>query len=214
MKGYNFKIVFTLLLVLSAGTAFTEENCREIQLAPSEKKLIDTFFSNFSEVFLKPFDKEGITDSEMIQFGVMHNYRNNGKRFIKGEKGYQVKIKASFVDESVEKFFGRKIGKHQPVDNIDYKDGWYFITEASGEIFSFSQLAGLCDNGKGLYTATVNIYTAGSGWTGDVHGTAKEWGMASSDDVPELSEVMTATLHKLTEKGRSRYILVDYVKAE
>jgi len=65
-----------------------------------------------------------------------------------------------------------------------------------------------------MYTAIVNVYSAGSGWTGDVHGTEKEWGKASPDDVPQISQVMKATLKKVTEKGKSRYILIDYLKVK
>ena len=65
-----------------------------------------------------------------------------------------------------------------------------------------------------MYTAAVNVYYAGSGWTGNVHGTEKEWKKFSPDDVPQLANVMQATLQKVTEKGKSRYILIDYIKVK
>jgi len=204
-------IIGTICITLSCVTS-AQSAPKEVKLKPAEKKLLNTFFSNFSEVFVEPFEKDEISDSALIQFAVSHNYRNNYKFFVKGGEEYQVKIKASYLDESVNKFFGRKIVKHHPVGEIDYRDGWYYTTDASGEEFSFSQIATLVDNGSSMYTATVNVYSAGSGWTGNVNGTDAEWKKASPDDFPQLSEVMTATLQKITEKGKSRYILIDYLK--
>lgn len=214
MKCRFVKILLILLVVQTAGTAFAEDNCKEVILKQADKQMMDTYFSNFSEVFVEPFEKDGINDSSIIKFAVSHNYRNNEKRFVKGGKEYQVKIKASYIDESAEKFFGKKIKMHQSVEGIDYKDGWYFITNASGEVYNFSQILSLCDKGNGFFSAKVNIYSAGSGWTGNVHGTEKEWRKESPDDVPRLSEVISATLRKVKGKGQARYILIDYLKVK
>ena len=203
-----------LSLIMITGTVTAQAAPKEVKLNPAEKKLMNTFFSNFSEVLVEPFAKDKITDKELIEFSISHNYRNNEKLFVKGGKEYQVKIKASSVDDSVVKFFGRKISKHQPVDDrgIEYKDGWYYTTDASGEEYFFSQIVSLFDNGGGMYSATVNVFGAGSGWTGNVHGNETEWKKAEPDDVPQIIEVMKATLQKVTEKGKSRYILIDYIK--
>ncbi|PKL15629.1 MAG: hypothetical protein CVV49_20415, partial [Spirochaetae bacterium HGW-Spirochaetae-5] len=154
------------------------------------------------------------SDEAIVQFCITHNYINNYRFFVKGGEEYQVKIKASFIDNTALKFFGRKIVKHQAAGEIGYKDGWYFTTDASGEAYFFSQIVSLYDNGKSMYTATVNVYVAGSGWTGNIHGDEKEWKKASPDDVPEISEVMKCTLQKVKENGKSRYILVDYIKVK
>lgn len=187
---------------------------KELKLSAKERKELNTFFSNFSEVFVEPFTRDSIKDSDLIRFSVSHNYINNIKLFSKGGKEYQVKISASNVDASVMKFFGRKITKHQSVDDdgIEYRDGWYYKTDASGEELSFSQVASLSDEGNGTYTAIVNVYIAGSGWTGDINADEKTWKKESPDDVPVLTWVMKATLRKVTEKGKSRYILVEYIK--
>ena len=194
--------------------AFAQKAPGEVKLKPAEKKILNTFFSNFSEAMIEPFEKDSLSDRALIQFCIIHNYINNYKFFVKGGEEYQVKIKASYIDSSAEKFFGRKIIRHQSVGEIEYKNGWYYNTDASGEEYSFSQIVSLYDNGNNLYTATVNVYSAGSGWTGNVHGDEKEWKKNSPDDIPVISEVMKATLQKVKEKqnGKSRYILIDYQK--
>ena len=51
-----------------------------------------------------------------------------------------MKIKASYIDETVMKYFGKKITKHQSIDDsgIEYKDGWYYTTDATGEEYDFA----------------------------------------------------------------------------
>jgi hypothetical protein len=205
-------IIFILLTL--TGIVFSQTASKEVKLKPAEKKLLNTFFSNFSEALVEPFEKDEFTDAAMVQFCITHNYINNYKFFVKGGEEYQVKIKSSYIDSTALKFFGRKIVKHQAVGEIGYKDGWYYTTDASGEAYYFSQIVNLYDSGNIMYTATVNVYAAGSGWTGNTHGDEKEWKRSSPDDVPEISEVMKCTLQKVKEKGKSRYILVDYIKVK
>ena len=203
-----------LILAFAASIAFAQTPGKEVKLTPKEKKELNTFFSNFSEVFVEPFAKDKISDIKLIEFSIYHNYRNNEKRFTKGGKEYQVKIKASYIDETVMKFFGKKTTQHQSIadSGIEYKDGWYYTTDATGEEFDFSQIVSLVDNGSNMFTATVNVYSAGSGWVGDTHANENVWGKASPDDVPQITDKMKATLQKVTEKGKSRYILIDYTR--
>ena len=205
-----------MILFYVTGVCLAGTPGKEIKLTLAEKKQFNTFFSNFSEVFVESFEKDKITDKELISFGVLHNYRNNDKRFAEAGNDYQVKIKTSYIDESVLKYFGRKITKHQSVEEgrIEYREGWYYLTEATGEESVFSQITSLHDDGNNIYTAIVNIYSASSGWTGNIHGNEQEWKKESPDDVPEKISVMKAAISKVTEKGKSRYILIDYIKME
>lgn len=207
-------VMSLMILLYVAEISFAATPGKEVKLTPAEKKQLNTFFSNFSEVFLEPFAKDKISDTELIEFSIYHNYKNNEKRFVRGGKEYQVKIKASYIDETVMKYFGKKITKHQSIDDsgIEYKDGWYYTTDATGEEYDFSQIVSLSDNGNGMYTAMVNVYSAGSGWVGDTHADEKAWKNASPDDVPRVTQVMKATLQKVTENGKSRYILIDYAR--
>jgi hypothetical protein len=214
MTKLSIRIFFVLLFTIFTIAVFPFTLGKEVKLTLKEKKELNTFFSNFSEVFVEPFAKDKISDIKLIEFSIYHNYKNNEKRFVKGGKEYQVKIKTSYIDETVMKFFGKEIKKHQSVadSGIDYKDGWYYTTDASGEEYDFSQIVSLYDNGNGLYTAIVNVYSAGSGWVGDTHANENIWKKASPDDVPQVTDRMKATLQKVTENGRSRYILIDYTR--
>jgi hypothetical protein len=195
----------------STKSKVQESTSKEVKLQSAELKKLNTFFSNFSEVFLKPFSKESITDKELIYFGVMHNERNNYKLFEKASD-YKIRIKESNVNGSALKYFGREIKKHQSIEGIEYKNGYYYIPEADGEAYSFSQVQQLFDNGNDYYTVYLNIYTASSGWTGDDNGTSADW-KKRGEEIPELTGKMKATiLKKNGPKGEDLYNLIDYVK--
>jgi len=187
----------------------------DLPLSPAETRSLNTFFSNFSEVLLEPFAAQEVSDSLLIAFALGHNQRNNPQRFVAGTEEGTLRIQAPLLDETTRRFFGRAIRTHQalPARDIQFRDGWYQIFEGSGEVFFFSRIDRLEALGNDLFTAHVRVYSAGSGWTGDVHGTEADWKKADPGDIPELTERMKATLKKITEKGKSRYILIDYSPA-
>jgi hypothetical protein len=216
MKTAVKTIALALLLSLLPRVGFTQTQAPHLTLSAEETRQLNTFFSNFSEALMEPFTRDNQDDKNLIDFAILHNYINNYARFERGRAEHQVKIKASYIDETTRRFFGKTIPHPQPDPDrgIEYHEGWYHCTDASGEAYYFSQVASLSDQGKGLYTATIKVYVAGSGWTGDVHGTEADWKKADPEDVPQVAEVMQATLRKITDQGKSRYILLDYVKMD
>jgi hypothetical protein len=190
-------------------TSFVFGEEREIKLNKGEWKKLNTFFSNFSEVFLRPFEKGQISNKELVSFGVLHNKRNNYKLFQPYNSSY-LKLDKKYVEASVEKYFGIKSIIHETVEDATYKDGYYIMPDSSGETYLFSQVTKFIDIGNGYYIAYLNIYYAGSGFTGDPHGNLKSW--EKEDDVPNLGKKMKATVQKVTLNGKSRYILIDYLE--
>ena len=149
----QLKHLIMSIILTAAVTADSQPAVKEVKLSPAEKKNMNTFFSNFSGVFTESFTKDTLTDEAMIRFSVRHIYRNSSSLFVKSGKDYRVKIKAFHIEAAAEKFFGTKIGAHKSVEDIDYLNGWYYITEASGEVQFFSQVKNMFDNGGGIYTA-------------------------------------------------------------
>lgn len=179
---------------------------KEINMDQDTKKKLDTFFSNFSEVSLKPFEKGQISESELIWFGIYHNWLNNYNLFtIEGSKAY---IGEDAVYSSIKKYFGVEVNK--PASGFSYSNGLYQITAATGEAYRFSQIVKLVDKGNGFFAADVNLYEASSGFTGNPHGTVEEWKSEAEGpyDIPEMTGRMKATIKK-AEDGR--YVLVDYL---
>lgn len=183
----------------------------EIKLSQAEKNELNKYFSYFSEIYMNPFNIDAIADKDMIFFAIYHNYRHNSKIFKLSADGLKAKIKDNYIDETAMKFFGKTIGKHFASDGIAYKNNYYEIEQSGGEAFVFSQVDKFIDNGNGNFTANVNVFTASSGWTGDVNGTPGDWKKtAEGDDMPVLTGKIKATVKKVNENGNSRYILVEY----
>ena len=167
------------------------EEFTKLVISDDEREKLNTFFSNFSEQYMEPFDKETLSDSKMIDFAVSHNYKNNYKRFESSGEN-TVKIKKEFIEESAEKYFGRKITSHQSTEESPYKNGYYYISEADGEATRISEIEELFDAGDNYYFAIVAVYHLTD--TG------------SEDDGPEFDEKMTAYI----TKKDNRYIINEY----
>jgi len=183
---------------------------KEVTLSAAEMKKLNVFFSNFSEAYLAPFTAGNISDEELIKFGVLHNFINNRKQFQKS--GEYVMVTFDAVSKSIEKYFGKTFKNHKPTDDFKYKGGYYFIQDADGEAFTFSQVGSVSDIGGDKYVAMVNVYSASSGWTGDVNGSPKTW-VSDGDEAPELTRKFKATFSKKNgEKGEEVYNLIEYVK--
>lgn len=199
------RIIFIILLL--SINVFGE--VREIRLTPEEWKKLNVFFSNFSEVSLEPFEQNKITNKELIKFGVRHNLLNNYRLFQRN-KSY-LKINRKYVQDSIEKYFGIKNIIHESAGDLIYKDGYYLVPEQDGEVYIFTQVYKFVDIGNSFYVAYLNIYCAGSGFTGDPHGNIKTWNEVRDGDIPELLGKMKATIQKVTSNNNSRYILIDYM---
>jgi hypothetical protein len=182
----------------SAGTV--------VKLSADEQKKLNVFFSNFSEVGMEPFAKGKLTDEALINFGVLHLYKNNKSLFEKTD-GVNSKIKDDKISESVQKYFGINISAHKSTGQFKYKNGYYFIPLADGEAYTFSQVDSLTDIGGDFYTANVKVYTAGSGWTGDANGSKKDWEKDGSE-----MPVLTGKYKAIFEKKNTGNVLVEYLK--
>ena len=106
----------------------------------AELKRMSTFVSNFTEVGMYNFNTDSLSDSELAEFGIWHNFINNfDTRIQKCQKrnctyGTFI-IDKSYVSESVKKYFDREIN-HRNVDDDKFRhyDGRvYHFEGADGE---------------------------------------------------------------------------------
>lgn len=181
------------VLVLFAASALAQS---ESKLGAAEKRKLDTFFSNFSEVNMQSFKKDSLSDKALLDFALMHHYKNNFKSLKRSSDGASVIVPAERVDQATLKYFGRKIGKHAKE--------FYAVPLADGEAVVFSQIGRLVNLGNDLYQAEGVIYSTGSGSTLDQHGTPAEWKKKGE----EVDRVGTFTA--VIKADSERYILVEY----
>ncbi len=181
----------------------------DVKLSTTDKRALDTFFSNFAEVGLGSFTQsDGIKNEEMINFGILHNYINKRKVFVNVDEN-TVKIKKEYIEESVNKYFGKKSIKHKSIEGVAYSNGYYTMPLADGETFRFAQIAKLVDLGSQKFEAQVNVFSASSGWTGDTHANPSAYATTDIGDAPSVDSKVKAILLK-DEKGK--YTLLEYVK--
>lgn len=192
---------------VSENSDKTPSNSKIVNLTVDEKKSLNVFFSNFSEMNLNSFTQaNGITNDELIRFGVMYNYKNNFKRFVKvGEN--DAKIKKEFVDESAMAYFGKKVTTHKSISEISYSAGFYTIALADGESYTFSQINQLEDLGDQKYSAEVTEFNASSGWTGDSHANPSTY-----EKDPEGPRVASKIKAVIAKDAKGKYTLLEYVK--
>ena len=192
----------------NTGSKSNAQTPKAVVLTSTERKALNIFFSNFAEANVKSFTQSnGINDAEMINFGILHNYINSHSKFEPAGE-YDVKIKKSFLDETAKKYFGKTIANHKSIEGVAYSNGYYTIPQSDGEAYTFAQIGDLMDIGNSKFTADVNVYTAGSGWTGDAHAKPSTWG--KGEDAPILSYKVKTIVTKNTN---GKYILNEYVIA-
>lgn len=116
MKLVVFLAVTAFLLGIIADYSRAADTKRKeqtkVNMDSNLKKKLNTFFSNFSEVSVEPFTRDKIDNKELIRFGVWHNYKNRFGRFKYVGDGV-LQLKATHVKAAVEKYFGRKLTKHE-----------------------------------------------------------------------------------------------------
>lgn len=187
-------------------------NHKTVELSAIEKANLNNFFTSFSEIYLPTFSQNNIPDSVLIQFGVYYNYRNNFKMFKQIPEDSKASINQVQVADTAFKFFSQKIKKHQAIEGVVYNNSNYVIYNADGEAYRFSQVLEMVDLGEGVYQATIEIYSASSGFTGDINGNPKTWITNESvGDVPKSEGKMKAKIRRVNEQGKTRYVLLEYL---
>lgn len=187
---------------------------KKIAMNRNMKKQLDTFFSNFSEAYVEPFENGNISDEKLIRFGIFHVILNDEKLIENKNKVNNVEeygyIKAENIDNKCLYYFGKKPQKHITIKGYTYENGYYKFPRASGEQYTFSQIDKLFDLGNDKYKAEVSIYNASSGFTGDSHGTMDQWKL-DGQDIPKLNKKINAVIQKNNNNGKTTYILKQYV---
>jgi len=195
--------VMMLLFALPAGAVGRAE------LSTAERDRLDTFFSNFAEARVETF----VVNNELpmdtfVDFGVRHNLINRKYDLIDVNEGYWG-VKKEAVEDAVYKYFGRRI---DAASSRQFKltNNFYLVPKASGEAFTFAQIAEWNNLGNGVWTGVANIYTVSSGFTGNVHGTPEQWKQDMPQDVPTLTGRYMFTVTRSPSDPGSQ-VLVDWL---
>ncbi len=187
--------ICSIAALFLAGSAWAE---------PTEKQLkaMGLFLSNFTELgFMDVHTKDMVLSESypnLVRFGIWHNYVNNFKSRIKhNEEGNRengdLRIKASWVEESVQKYFGLEFKADKSVDQSDppyfLKDGYFYFWGADGEAPWFARVLKASNPDQGFWEVSGEIYNA--------------------DDPEEILGDFQAILKEASWKTKQTYLLVE-----
>lgn len=206
MKKLLTFIITTVMLLMFALPAMAGSRA---EMSSGMRDQLDTFFSNFAEARVGSFVVNNeIPMDTFVNFGVQHNLINRKYDLVNVNEGYWG-VKKEAVENAVYKYFGRRINA---VSSRQYKltNNLYLVPKASGEGLVFAQVAEWHENGTDIFTGVANIYSASSGFTGNVHGTAEQWRREAPEDVPALIGRYMFTVTR-SPADADRYVLVDWL---
>lgn len=186
----------------------------KVNMPGEQKKALDTFFSNFSEAYLKPFSMGNLSDDELISFALNHLVISKNHTYAK----FQGSFSATEVEKVAARYFGKSVSgeENKKYDGgiWVFKDGVYRTVSGygAGEMSPFSQIDELWDRGDGTFTVLVSVYRPLDGWEGDRHGNPEEWIPGPPGELPDLEGKYRATFRLVHEEYDKRYILIEYLK--
>lgn len=123
-------------------------------------------FQQFFRSLRRTFPPEHTDRSHIDQVWHGTQLRKPRQTVWENPKTVRSRIRASYIDESAKKYFGRNIAKHQTSGEYQYRNGFYHIVNASGEMRKqFSQATRVVDLGGNRYAVDINVYSASSGWS-------------------------------------------------
>lgn len=135
---------------------------KKVALSPSESKKLGVFLSNFTELQLYKFDTNKASISDLIRFGIWHNYINNFNSRIGSSNG-KLYISKSYVEESILKYFNIKFKDHRNIQNFKYNGKGYTFEGSDGERIYYVQIDGFYDLGSNNFRIYGHLYDPDSG---------------------------------------------------
>lgn len=160
---------------------------KKVSLTSNESKKLGVFLSNFTELQLYKFDAQKLNNSDLIRFGIRHNYINNFDSRIGSSNG-KLYISKTNVESSILKYFNIKFKDHRTIQNFKYNGKGYTFDGADGERVYYVQADDFYDLGNNNYRLNGHLYDPDS-----------------SEDI--VSRV-DATMKKVKSGNQYRYVLL------
>ncbi len=183
-------------------------------MSAAERKRINIFLSNFSEVGFDDYDRHTNPNlHQVVWFAYMHNAINTDKVFSKDGK---MGIQAAVVDVTAERYLGIAVphktheNPDNPMDNWEYADGNFLHAEASGAgIGIFTVAKRMTDNGNGTFTVEFQVYELENLHDG-IPDTYYEMDISTAEQNYNHAYSGTAVVIEKSYQGTDTYELVSY----
>lgn len=165
-----------IILAACSISACATDKSEKLDIKPDELKRMSTFVSNFTEVGLMDFNIETIEPTDLLQFGIWHNYKNNYKSRIAQCKIPDCKygmlvIDGKYIAESIKKYFDIDfVNSNDNLDGGHYDGEFYHFDGADGDVLTQARVREVSGEGKGLLKMTGDIYSIGNDGETDTWG--------------------------------------------
>lgn len=190
------------------NTEATDSKGNVVNLDSETKKQLNSFFTVFSRTRVPAFEKDKLSNDELIMFGIRYNFANNRKVVEKYEKDKSMaKLSAKYVDDAVEKYFGLKLKDYSiATEDFSYSNGYYYLPYNLNVPNTFAQVNKLVNEGNEIYSAYLSLYAAPEGISINPNVNAKE--IQKSGESLKLYMNMKAKIKKVN----GGYILIEYLR--
>lgn len=168
------------LIILPNNVVYTKAASRQIQikLSQSEMNKISLFLSNFTEVSLYNFNIKRYNTSDLIRFGVWHNFINNFQSRIQQYKNGKLFISKSYVEESIKKYFALNFNKHRTVNYYTYNGKGYIFDGAVGDPVMYAKaikVFNICNNQLEVIGTYYNVDNPATTAEGSIQAVIKRY---------------------------------------
>lgn len=161
---------------------------KKVSKSQAELKKMSTFLSNFTEVSLNKFDIKSVNNTELIHFGIWHNYINNYNSKISNTKDGYLYISKKSVDDSIYKYFNIQFKYHKTVDRFKFDKKGYTFDGADGEAINYVKVQRVYDLGNNKLRLSGQLYNP-------------------DESTTELYGLVEAVVKVQKEKNTTRYVL-------
>lgn len=204
-----FLVLIVVILFFNGCSKFSNTTLKkEVAMDAKLQESLDTFFTYFSEADIKDFKENELTEEEMINFSVYHNFIHDFDKFTIFKERCCALIESKYVKESEEYFFGKQSSKHESTDKYELIDNKYKVFLADKGELTISKTDKLYDLGNGEYLAELSVYNV-NGFEEDLKVIFEELKKGNSKFI-KLKGKKTAKIKKVNQNGNERFILLSY----
>jgi len=171
-------------------------------------KEMNKFLTDISQVYVSDFNGPNPDDIIKIDFAVRRLLIDSPDAF--ATQGKDLVIDAEKVHAMSDKYFSYPIEKDAFTNEVDYKDGKYFIRKGNEQEFVFTQVDKVLGSKGDTIMVNANIYACKPGWKGDINSTPDEWQTVDPDNIPKKGKTMRTVLVKKADG----YRLVSYIPSQ
>ena len=168
---------------------------------------MNKFLTDLSQAYMSDFNGPNPDDIVKIDFAVRRLVIDSPDAFTM--EGKDMVIDADKVHAVSDKYFDYPITKDDFTNEVDYKDGKYFIRKGNEQEFLFSQVDKVLGSKADTIMVNANIYACKPGWKGDINSAPDKWQAVDPDNIPRKSKTMRTVLVKKADGLR----VLSYIPA-